>query len=42
MYSHHEDIGKAKYIRFYQNATGRYEIEPFKGIIKSRELVSKK
>ena len=45
VYSHHEDIGKAKYIRFYQNdinATGRYEIEPFKGIIKSRELVSKK
>jgi len=24
------------------HATGRYEIEPFKGIIKSRELVSKK
>ena len=45
VYSHHEDIGKAKYIRFYQNdinATGRYEIEPLKGIIKSRELVSKK
>ena len=38
-------IGKAKYIRFYQNdinATGTYEIEPLKGIIKSRELVSKK
>ena len=36
---------KAKYIRFYQNdinATGTYEIEPLKGIIKSRELVSKK
>lgn len=45
MYSQHEDIGKAKYIRFYQNdinATGTYEIEPLKGIIKSRELVSKK
>lgn len=45
VYSHHEDIGKAKYIRFYQNdinATGTYEIEPLKGIIKSRELVSKK
>ena len=45
MYSHHEDIGKAKYIRFYQNdinATGTYEIEPIKGIIRSRELVSKK
>ena len=45
VYSHHEDIGKAKYIRFYQNdinATGRYEIEPLKGIIKSSELVSKK
>lgn len=45
VYSHHEDIGKAKYIRFYKNdinATGTYEIEPFKGIIKSRELVSKK
>ena len=45
VYSHHEDIGKAKYIRFYQNdinATGTYEIEPIKGIIKSRELVSKK
>lgn len=45
VYSHHEDLGKAKYIRFYQNdinATGTYEIEPLKGIIKSRELVSKK
>lgn len=45
VYSHHEDIGKAKYIRFYQNdinAIGTYEIEPLKGIIKSRELVSKK
>ena len=45
VYSHHENIVKAKYIRFYQNdinATGRYEIEPLKGIIKSRELVSKK
>ena len=45
VYSHHEDIGKAKYIRFYQNdinATGTYEIEPLKGIIRSRELVSKK
>jgi len=45
VYSHHEDIGKAKYIRFYQNdinATGTYEIESLKGIIKSRELVSKK
>lgn len=45
VYSHHEDIGKAKYIRFYQNdinSTGTYEIEPLKGIIKSRELVSKK
>lgn len=45
VYSHHKDIGKAKYIRFYQNdinSTGSYEIEPFKGIIKSRELVSKK
>lgn len=44
VYSHHEDIGKAKYIRFYQNdinATGTYEIELLKGIIKSRELVSK-
>lgn len=45
VYSHHVAIGKAKYIRFYQNdinATGTYEIEPIKGIIKSRELVSKK
>lgn len=45
IYSHHADIGKAKYIRFYQNDigdTGTYEIEPLKGIIKSRELVSKK
>lgn len=45
VYSHHEDLGKAKYIRFYQNdinATGTYEIEPLKGIIKSRELVSRK
>ena len=45
VYSHHEDIGKAKHIRFYQNdinATGTYEIEPLKGIIRSRELVSKK
>ena len=45
VYSHHKDIGKAKYIRFYQNdinSTGSYEIEPFKGIIQSRELVSKK
>lgn len=45
VYSHHEDIGKAKYLRFYQNDisdTGTYEIEPVKGIIKSRELVSKK
>lgn len=36
---------KAKYIRFYKNdisTTGTYEIEPLKGIIKSRELVSKK
>lgn len=45
VYSHHEDIGKAKYIRFYKNDInnmGTYEIEPFKGIIQSRELVSKK
>jgi len=31
VYSHHEDIGKAQYILFYQNdinATGTYEIEP--------------
>lgn len=45
VYSHHGDIGKAKYFRFYQNdisVTGTYEIEPFEGIIKSRELVSKK
>lgn len=45
VYSHHEDIGKAKHFRFYQNEitdTGTYEIEPIKGIIKSRELVSKK
>ncbi len=45
VYSHHEAIGKAKYIRFYQNdisVTDAYEIEPLKGIIKSRELVSKK
>lgn len=45
VYSHHEDIGKAKYIRFYKNdinASGTYEIEPIEGIIKSRELVSKK
>ena len=45
VYSHHEAIGKAKYIRFYKNDindTGTYDIEPFKGIIKSRELVSKK
>lgn len=45
VYSHHKDIGKAKYIRFYQNDisdTGTYEIESFKGIIESIELVSKK
>ena len=45
VYSHHKDIGKAKYIRIYQNdigAMGTYEIEPLKGIINSRELVSKK
>lgn len=45
VYSHHEDMGKAKYIRFYQNDirdTGTYEIEPIEGIIRSRELVSKK
>lgn len=45
VYSHHEAIGKAKYIRFYKNDindTGTYDIEPLKGIIKSRELVSKK
>lgn len=45
VYSHHEDIGKAKYFRFYQNEisdTGSYEIQPFEGIIRSRELVSKK
>ena len=45
VYSHHEDIGKSKYIRFYKNDInnmGTYEIEPFKGIIQSRELVSKK
>ena len=38
-------MGKAKYIRFYQNDirdTGTYEIEPIEGIIRSRELVSKK
>lgn len=45
VYSHHEDIGKAKYFRFYQNDisnTGTYEINPIRGIIKTRELVSKK
>lgn len=45
VYSHHEAIGKAKYIRFYKNDindTGTYDIEPLKGIIKSREIVSKK
>lgn len=45
VYSHHEAIGKAKYIRFYKNDindTGTYDIEPLKGIIKSKELVSKK
>lgn len=45
VYSHHEAIGKAKYIRFYKNdisITDTYEINPLKGIIKSRELVSKK
>lgn len=45
VYSHHEDIGKAKHFRFYLNEisnTGTYEIEPINGIIKSRELVSKK
>lgn len=45
VYSHHEDIGKAKYFRFYQNEisdTGTYEIEPVEGIIRFRELVSKK
>lgn len=43
VYSHHEDIGKAKYFRFYQNeiSSGIYEIEPFEGIIRSWELVSK-
>lgn len=45
VYSHHEDIGKAKYFRFYQNEisdTGTYEIESVEGVIRSRELVSKK
>ncbi len=45
VYSHHEDIGKAKHFRFYLNEinnTGTYEIEPINGIIISRELVSKK
>ena len=45
VYSHHEDIGKAKYFRLYQNnisASGTYEIEPVVGVIKSRELVSRK
>ena len=44
VYSHHEDIGKAKYFRFYQNeisTTGTYDITTIEGIIKSRELVSK-
>lgn len=45
VYSHHEDVGKAKYFRFYLNDindTNTYEIEPIIAIIKSRELVSKK
>ena len=45
VYSHHEDIGKAKYFRFYQNEiseTGTYEIEPVEGIIRSKELMQKK
>ena len=45
VYSHHEDIGKTRYIRFYQNsisASGTYEIESIEGVIKLRELVSKK
>ncbi len=45
VYSHHEDVSKAKYFRFYKNEinnSGRYEIEPIEGIIKSRELVPKK
>lgn len=45
VYSHHEDIAKAKYIRFYKNdinASGTYEIEPIEGIISSRELVPRK
>lgn len=45
VYSHHEDIAKAKYIRFYKNdiyRSGTYEIEPFEGMIFSRKLVSRK
>jgi|GEM_PF-422763 hypothetical protein len=45
VYSHHEDIAKAKYFRFYRNdigISGKYEIQPFEGVIISRELVSKK
>lgn len=45
VYSHHEDISKVKYFRFYQNEiykTGTYRIEPIIGIIKSSELVSRK
>lgn len=45
VYSHHEDISKAKYFRFYKNEindTRTYEIEPVEGVIQSRELVSRK
>ena len=45
VYSHHEDIAKAKYFRLYKNdisSSCMYELEPIEGIIRSRELVSKK
>ena len=45
VYSHHEDIGKAKYFRFYKNVISdadTYEIEPIEGMITARELVSRK
>lgn len=44
VYLHHEDIGKAYYFRFYQNnvsENGIYLIEPYVGIIRTRQLVSK-
>ena len=44
VYTHHKDIAKAKYFRFYRNAidkTGTYDLESLIGTIRSHQLVSR-